>query len=125
MYMIDDKRTFGQIVRAARLNLRRTNPDFSLRKFAVRVGISPTYLSKAETDEFQPPRAEKVVRIAEELGIDKYVLLSKANHVAPELKTILLKRQSELSELILLVSDMPTKQISALVEKIRETREDS
>ncbi len=123
--MTDDKRTFGQIVRDTRLNLRKTNADFSLRKFAFRIGISPTYLSKAETDEFQPPRAEKVVRIAEELGINKFVLLTKANHIDPGLKAILLKRQSELAELILLVSDMSADQISVIVEAIRKSKEDS
>ena len=68
-----DNETFGSLVRRTRLEHRKSNKDFSLRKFAAKVGLSPTYLSKAETDEFTPPRAETVIKIAEELGIDKYV----------------------------------------------------
>ena len=122
---MDDPRTFGQIVRAARLERRKSDSDFSLRKFAFKVGISPTFLSKAETDEFQPPRAEKVVRIAEELGIDKYLLLSKANHVDPELKKILLEHQGMLFKLIQGAAELSSDQVMQLLEAMRKVKEDS
>lgn len=122
---MDDCRTFGQIVREARLERRKNNPDFSLRKFAVRVGISPTYLSKAETDEFTPPRAEKVVKIAEELGLDKYFLLTKANHIEPNLKRILLERQEILSELIQIASEIPAEKIPMAISAILKIKGES
>jgi transcriptional regulator with XRE-family HTH domain len=38
----------------------RTKRKVSLRAFARQVGMSPTYLSKVEREEFPPPAEEKV-----------------------------------------------------------------
>lgn len=109
-----DNETFGSLVRRTRLEHRKSNKDFSLRKFAEKVGLSPTYLSKAETDEFTPPRAETVIKIAEELGIDKYVLLEKAGRIDPSLKEILLRKQGALKDLLQLIGSFDAQQIQEI-----------
>ncbi len=124
VYIMDmDEPTFGQLIKEARMRKRKTDSCYSLRKFAAKVGISPTYLCKAETDEFRPPRAEKVICMAEELGIDKYLLLYKANHIDPVLKSILLRRQGDLSKLILTLSDMTQEQIADITKIAIEVKE--
>ena len=109
-----DNETFGSLVRRIRLEHRKSNKDFSLRKFAEKVGLSPTYLSKAETDEFTPPRAETVIKIAEELEIDKYVLLEKAGRIDPSLKEILLRKQGALKDLLQLIGSFDAQQIQEI-----------
>lgn len=109
-----DNETFGSLVRRTRLEQRKSNKDFSLRKFAEKVGLSLTCLSKAETDEFTPPRAETIIKIAEELGIDKYVLLEKAGRIDPSLKEILLRKQGALKDLLQLIGSFDAQQIQEI-----------
>jgi transcriptional regulator with XRE-family HTH domain len=80
---------FGRRIRTLREEKRRTDPAFSLRKFADRVGISATFLSKVETGEFDPPRAEKIINMAKLLGVDPDELLALAGKVDPELDKII------------------------------------
>ena len=113
---MEDNRTFGTIIRTARLERQKQDASFSLRKFAKKIKISPTYLSKAETDEFTPPRAETIIHIADELGIDTYFLLEKAQKIHPELKKILLLKQAQLSPILRLADEMSPAQISRLTD---------
>lgn len=64
---------FGKFIRA-----KREESGMSLRRFARAVGMSPTYLSKIEREDFQPPGEEKIVKMAELLNIDSDVLLAMA-----------------------------------------------
>ena len=54
---------FGKKVRELREVKLKTNPKFTLRQFAAAVGISPTFLSKVERGEFDPPAADKIMKI--------------------------------------------------------------
>jgi transcriptional regulator with XRE-family HTH domain len=47
----------------------RLAKNVSLRKFAEKVGVSPTYLSQVEQDNVDPPTAERVQKMAEILGV--------------------------------------------------------
>ncbi|MBI4409192.1 MAG: helix-turn-helix transcriptional regulator, partial [Gemmatimonadetes bacterium] len=40
--------TLSYFVRQRREELRRTSPDYSLRRVAERIGVEPSYLSKIE-----------------------------------------------------------------------------
>ena len=60
-----DKEQFGAFIRR-----KREEKDLGLREMAKKIGISPTYLSKCERDEFPPPSEDRVRAIAEELGCD-------------------------------------------------------
>lgn len=82
---------FGEFVRAQREKKKLSDPSFSLRRFAAAIDVSPTFLSRMETGEFDPPAPEKIVRIAELLGVDRYELLALAEKPDPELSEIVSK----------------------------------
>ena len=50
---------FGAFVRR-----EREAKEIGLREMAKMIGVSPTYLSKVERDEFAPPAEDKVRKIA-------------------------------------------------------------
>jgi transcriptional regulator with XRE-family HTH domain len=81
--MSNDDSTFGTTVRRL-----REEKKIGLRKFAQMVGMSPTYLSKVERDEFAPPAEDKVRAIADALGQDADELLALAGRVSAELADI-------------------------------------
>jgi transcriptional regulator with XRE-family HTH domain len=56
---------------------------------AKKIGVSPTYLSKIERDEFPPPAEDKVKKMAEILGRDQDELLALAGRVASDLTEII------------------------------------
>lgn len=78
----ETKKQFGEVIRQARRDVR---PPMSLRKFADKVGMAPAYLSKIEVNQDRPPSADKVEKMAEILGLDKFELLKLANRVPTEL----------------------------------------
>ena len=51
------------------------------------IGVSPTYLSKVERDEFPPPAEDKVKAIAKIIGCDADDLLARAGRVSPTSRT--------------------------------------
>ena len=55
---------FGALVRR-----EREAKEIGLREMAKMIGVSPTYLSKVERDEFPPPAEDKVKAIAEIIGL--------------------------------------------------------
>ncbi len=67
---------FGEVLRA-----RRVAAGFSLRRFADRVGVSPTYLSQVEQGNADPPTAERVARMAELLGENADELIALAQYI--------------------------------------------
>ena len=54
---------FGALVRR-----EREAKEIGLREMAKKIGVSPTYLSKIERGDFDPPAEDKVRRIAEIIG---------------------------------------------------------
>lgn len=75
---------FGPAVRAQRLE-----KGLGLRELARQVGMSATYLSKVEREEFKPPAEDKVRAIAQILGEDPDRLLALAGRVASDLPQII------------------------------------
>ena len=70
--MTDEKKIkFGEFVRQ-----RRGAKKLGLREMARMVGVSPTYLSKIERDEFPPPAEDKITKIAEIIGCNPDELLA-------------------------------------------------
>ena len=52
--------------------------EIGLREMAKKIGVSPTYLSKIERDEFPPPAEDKVRAIAKIIECDVDDLLARA-----------------------------------------------
>ncbi len=86
---------FGAYVRR-----ERERREIGLREMAKKIGVSPTYLSKVERDEFPPPAEDKVRKIAEIFGIDVDELLALAGKVSSDLSEIIRERPRELAALL-------------------------
>ncbi len=114
---------FGKRVRDLREERVRTDPTFSLRQFAERVGISATFLSKVERGEFDPPKAENIIKMAELLGVDADELLSLANKVDPELEKIIKEQPTALPDLLRTVRGMSAEELRKLTERAREQKD--
>lgn len=71
--------SFGERLRELRLAA-----DVTLRQCAAQVGVSPTYLSRVETDDLPPPTEEKVRALAAVLKIEPDELLALAERLPSE-----------------------------------------
>ncbi len=71
---------FGKLV-----NKLRNEKGIKLRKFAEMVGVSPTYISKIERGDFEPPKEDRVKKMAEILDYDPDKLLSEADKADSDL----------------------------------------
>jgi transcriptional regulator with XRE-family HTH domain len=91
---------FGQRIRDLREAKKAVDPTFSLRQFAQKVGISATFLSKIETGEFDPPKAEHIMKMAELLGVDADELLALAGKTDPELDEIIKSEPKAMADLL-------------------------
>jgi transcriptional regulator with XRE-family HTH domain len=86
---------FGEFVRR-----EREAREIGLREMAKMIGVSPTYLSKVERDEFAPPAEDKVKAIAQIIGCDVDDLLARAGRVASDLSEIIKHHPVELAALL-------------------------
>ena len=107
---------FGERLRHLREERKRSNPAFSLRKFAQKSGISATFLSKIERGEFDPPKADKIIRMAELLDVDPDELLALADKVDPDLNEIIKEQPKVLSKLLRTVRGMSADKLHELTD---------
>ncbi|MBF0160407.1 MAG: helix-turn-helix transcriptional regulator [Magnetococcales bacterium] len=115
-------RAFGERIRQAREVKKRDNPSFSLRQFAMSVGISATFLSKVENGEFDPPAPDKIKRIAMLLDINADELLALANRIDPELPEIIREHPRAMADFLRTARDvqLSRQEIEAMTRRIRE-----
>lgn len=91
---------FGKRIRELREAKKRTDPAFSLRRFAEAIGFSATFLSKVETGEFDPPKAENIKRMAELLDADPWELLHLAEKTDPEILQMVKDQPREMADFL-------------------------
>lgn len=116
---------FGKKIRELREAKLQEDPRrFTLRQFAVAVGISPTFLSKVERGEFDPPAADKIIKMAELLGVNADELLALANKVDPELEKIIKEQPQALPDLLRTVRGMSAEELRKLTERARKEQKD-
>jgi transcriptional regulator with XRE-family HTH domain len=85
---ITPAKTLGQVLREA-----RTNKDFTLRKFAMAVGISATMMSKIELDGVGFKAGEETLKkIANLLELDSDYILSLAEKIDTDLQTMIINK---------------------------------
>lgn len=104
-----DKEQFGAFIRR-----KREEKDLGLREMAKKIGISPTYLSKCERDEFPPPTEDRVRAIAKELECDVDDLLARAGRVPSDISDIIKRHPVELAALLRTTKGMSADEISRL-----------
>ena len=113
---------FGEHVRQVREQLLASDTTFSLRKVAGRVGIEPAYLSKIERGVFPPPSEEVIVRLADELGLNRDVLLAMAGKLASDLQEAILKRPELFAQLLRELREYPDHAVLRVVREVRDGR---
>lgn len=98
-----------------------TDPSFSLRRFAQAVGVSATFLSRAENGGGPPPSAGKVKRMAELLDEDPDELLALAGKVDPDLPEIIRGRPRAMADLLRTArdQDLTEEEIRGVTESLR------
>ena len=105
--------TFGATVRRERENL-----EIGLREMAKKIGVSPTYLSKVERDQFPPPAEDKVIAIAKILGRDPDELLALAGKVSSELTEIIKRHPREMASFLRSTKNFSGEQIAKLTNEL-------
>lgn len=115
---------FGRRVRSLREAKRESDAAFSLRRFAQRLEVSATYLSKVETGDSPPPTADKIMRIAELLETDADELLALAGKVDPLLPHIIREQPRAVADLLRSVqeSGLDEKQIEKLTKLVKKMK---
>lgn len=92
----------------------REAKEIGLREMAKMIGVSPTYLSKVERDEFAPPAEDRVKAIAQIIGCDVDELLALAGRVATDLSDIIKRHPVELAALLRTTKGLTTQEITRL-----------
>ena len=113
---------FGERLRQLREERKRSDPAFSLRKFAQKAGISATFLSKIERGEFDPPKADKIIRMAELLDVDPDELLALADKVDPSLNEIIREQPVALADFLRTARGMSAEELIKITAKVRRER---
>src|SRR6478736_6534379 len=103
---------FGAFIRR-----EREAKEIGLREMAKKVGVSPTYLSKVERDEFSPPAEDKVRAIAGIIGCDVDDLLARAGRVSTDITDIIKRRPVELAALLRTTKGLTADDITRLARQ--------
>ncbi|MCG5549425.1 helix-turn-helix domain-containing protein [Halorhodospira halochloris] len=111
---------FGEHLRNERERLLASDPRFSVRQLAQRVGIEPAYLSKVERGVTAPPSEATIRALARELDQDPDMLLALAGKVSAELQAIIRKRPELFAELLRSLKDTPDHAILRVVREVRD-----
>ncbi|MFQ5479170.1 MAG: helix-turn-helix domain-containing protein [Candidatus Binatia bacterium] len=108
---------FGATFRRERERLGK-----GLRETAKLLGVSPTYLSKVERDEFPPPAEDKVVAMAKIAGRDVDEFLALAGKVSSDLSDIIRKQPRELAALLRTTKGLTADEVSRIRREARKRK---
>lgn len=114
--MVQEKETFGGCVRRIRMEKQIT-----LRKFADMIGVSPTYVSQIERDEFKPPAEDKIREIARILGENEDEMLALADRVPSDLSPIIQKHPKEVATFLRTAQGFSREQWEKLTQDIESS----
>ncbi|MBM3571639.1 MAG: helix-turn-helix transcriptional regulator [Alphaproteobacteria bacterium] len=115
--MSGGKERFGALVRK-----EREKREIGLREMAKLIGVSPTYLSKVERDEFPPPAEDKVRAIARIIGRDADDLLARAGRVSADITDIIKRQPVELAALLRTAKGLSADDIARLAREAEKAR---
>ncbi len=119
--MVSGKEKFGAFIRREREAL---NPRVGLRDMAKIIGVSPTYQSKVERDEFPPPAEDKVRKIAEIIKCDADDLLARAGRVSSDISDIIKRHPVELAALLRTTKGLTAEDIARLARQAQKAKDE-
>ena len=116
---------FGDRIRQLREEKKKTDPRFSLRRFAEAVDLSPTFLSKMELGEFDPPKPDKIKKMAELLVVNADELLALAGKVDPALSAIIKEQPKAMADFLRTARDtnLTEEELRKLTDKMRRRKD--
>jgi transcriptional regulator with XRE-family HTH domain len=115
--MANGPRNFGGWVRN-----KRIQKDIGLREMAKMVGVSPTYQSKIERNEYPPPAEDKVRKIAAIIDCDPDELLARAGRVSSDLSEIIRQHPRELAALLRTTRGLTAPAVAKLARQAQEAK---
>ena len=116
--MMAGRKNFGALVRR-----EREAKEIGLREMAKMIGVSPTYLSKIERGDFDPPAEDKVRKIAAIIGRDPDELLALAGRVASDLTEIIRRRPREMADFLRAAKGLSGEDMARLARQAQKARE--
>lgn len=116
--MPDEEEKFGAFVRR-----QREAREIGLREMARMIGVSPTYLSKVERDEFPPPAEDKVKAIAKIIECDADDLLARAGRVSSDISDIIKRQPVELAALLRTTKGLAAEDIAQLAREAQKAKD--
>lgn len=106
---------FGEVLRQM-----REEKEISLRKFATKLGITSTYLSKIERLEITNAPSEQVISlIAKELDTDFEELMILAGRIPAELPEIISQRPREMAALLRTATKMNASDLKEFTDSLQ------
>jgi transcriptional regulator with XRE-family HTH domain len=114
--MSGGRERFGAFVRR-----ERESKELGLREMAKMIGVSPTYLSKVERDEFPPPAEDKVKAIAGIIGCNPDALLALAGRISSDVSEIIKAHPVEMTALLRTARSLDPTDLARLTQQA-ETR---
>jgi transcriptional regulator with XRE-family HTH domain len=118
--MTSGKEKFGAFIRR-----QRETKEIGLREMAKMIGVSPTYLSKVERDEFDPPAEDKLRAMAKVIECDADELLALAGRVSADLSKVIKghRHQETLAVLLRTTKRMTAEEISQLTRQAQKSKD--
>lgn len=111
--------TFGGRIRAARMREKIT-----LRKFAEMVGVSPTYISQIERNEYDPPSIERIEKIAKLLRLNADELSALAKRTPVDLEMVFQKHPNQIADFLRTARNLNVEQLQQLADKAKKLLKD-
>jgi transcriptional regulator with XRE-family HTH domain len=118
--MVSGRENFGAFIRGKR---EAMEPRVGLREMAKMIGVSPTYLSKVERDEFPPPAEDKVRKIAQIIKCDADDLLARADRVSSDISDIIKRHPVELAALLRTTKGLTAEEIARLARQAQKAKD--
>ena len=106
---------FGAFIRR-----KRESKELGLREMAKMIGVSPTYLSKIERDEFPPPAEDRVLAIAKIIESDPDDLLARAGRVSSDITDIIKRQPVQLAALLRTAKGLSAEDIARLTREAQQ-----
>jgi transcriptional regulator with XRE-family HTH domain len=110
----------GKFIREQREFLKTQDKCYSLRQFAARLGVQPSYLSAVERGEGSPPSEAFITKVAHNLNLDADVLLAMTGRVSNELQNIICSRPALFAQIIRELKDTPEDAVLRLVREVSD-----
>jgi HTH-type transcriptional regulator, competence development regulator len=116
--MVSGREKFGAFIRR-----EREARGLSLRDMAKKIKVSPTFLSKVETEDWKPGE-EKLRKIAEVIGCNPDDLMARAGRVPAELSEIIKQspHRHQMTALLRTAKGFTAEEMEKLVSQARKIK---